>query len=175
MSPAMSTSWRVRSPSAQHLVDRPPAVVADRGVERHVGPPRPAQELVDRLAEHPPLDVPQCDVEPGERARYGPLRPQLDALVQQFLQQDRVVERVLPDQEGRHVPGDDDEGGEPALHRRRLAHADDALVGFDADERRTDTALWIVAPFHLEWVDPGDFHDDSSGAFDLRRLPMRLT
>ena len=175
MSPGMSRSSSVRSLSkriliaaglsfsrvfdhAQHLVEAALAVAADRGVERQRGAPGAAEQLVDRLAEQLALDVPQRDVERGQRAGQRALRPELDAGVQQRVEQHGMIERVLADQRRRQVVADDAERGEAALHRRRLADAVDAVIGVDAHEGAVLRRLVVRRPAHLEGVDAGDLH-----------------
>jgi hypothetical protein len=112
---------------------------------------------VDRLAQQLALEVPQRDVERRERAGDRALGPELHELVEQGVEEDGVVERVPAQERGRHVPGDDDERGDAALHGGGLAEAEQAVVRDDADEGAA-RAFVRLAPEELERLDGGDLH-----------------
>ena len=133
-------------------------VAADGSVERQGGFPGAAEELVDRLAEHLSLDVPERDVDGGKRAGERAVRSQLDEFVEQPVVQDGVVERVAADRLRRDVVDDHAERREPAPHRRRLADAMKAVVGPDTDESAARIRHALVRPFHLEGFDAVDLH-----------------
>lgn len=112
---------------------------------------------MDRLVEELALEVPEGDVEGRQRAGHRALRPELDELVEQGVEEDGVVERVLADQRGGHVPGDDDEGGDAALHGGGLAEAEEAVIGDDADKGAARARV-PLAPQELEGLDGDDLH-----------------
>ena len=104
------------------------------------------------------LDVPQRDVERRQRAGQRALRPELDAGVQQRVEQHGMVQRILADQRRREIVRDHAERGEAALHRRGLADAEHAVVGVDAHEGAVLRRLVVRRPAHLERIDAGDLH-----------------
>ena len=94
-------------------------------------------------------------------AGHGAFRSELDALVEQRVQEDRMIERILADQERRHVVGDDDERRQPALHRRRFAEAECAILRLDPHECASGS-LCASAPLKLKGVHFADLHATSS-------------
>src|SRR6202035_3668821 len=93
--------WLVIQPcfdNAQHLVDTALAVSADRGVERQAGAPGAAEQFVDRLIEQLALEIPQRKVERRQGAGQRAFGAELDKGVQQCVEEDRMIERVLADQ-----------------------------------------------------------------------------
>ena len=147
-----------RFDDAQHLVDAALAIAADRGVERQAGAPGAAEQLVDRLIEQLALQVPQRNVERRQRAGQRPFGSELDEGVQQCVEQHRMIERVLADQRRRQIVLDDPERGEPALHRRRLADAERAVVAMNSDPSAALRGLVLGRPLNLKHFDFADLH-----------------
>jgi len=69
-----------------------------------------------------------------------------------------MVERVLADQRRRQVALDDPERGKAALHWRRLANAEGAVVAMNSDPGAALRGLVLGRPLHLEHFDVMDLH-----------------
>jgi hypothetical protein len=73
-----------------------------------------------------------------------------------------VVERILADQERRHVARDHAERSGAPEHRRRLANPVGTVVGDDAHEGAVLLRRIARRPGHMEGVDGFDLHAGAS-------------
>jgi hypothetical protein len=113
-------------------------------IDAHLLAGRAAEEVVDRNAETLPLQIPERDVDPGDRAHdHLPGRPEGAAhhLAPPVLD----LPGVLPDQEVAEVV-EDAEHATPAPTEARLADARQPLVG--ADEHDDDRIVVALADAH---------------------------
>jgi len=92
---------------ATHLIHAALAVASDRRVEGELAPPRAAQELPHGLAEDLAPEIPQRDVDGGQRARVGAFRSHLDVPMKQPVLDHARFQRVDAEQVGREGAGDD--------------------------------------------------------------------
>jgi hypothetical protein len=143
----------------QHLVD---AVLVDVAVDARLGARRPAQQLVDRHVERLALDVPQGDVDRRDGGVLGQAGEVAEAVhhVPVMLDGEGVLAlQVLGE------AADAGAGGLDVAPGARLAVADDALVGGDADEHELP---------HVQGLDFADLHCLLSGTVAQSTLMRAL-
>ena len=128
------------------------------GSEGQACAPRAAQQLVDWPIEQLAFQIPQRDVDSRQRAGQRALRSELDEAVEQAVLQYRIIERILADQRWCEVMLDDPERGEPALHRRRLANAERAVVAMNPDPGAALRRLVLRCPLDLKDLDVANLH-----------------
>ena len=132
------------APAERVLHQRFGGVSRQVAVDAHLLARRAAEEVVDRDAEPLPLQIPERDVDPGDRAHdHLPGRPERAA--HHFAPPVLDLPRVLPDQQLAEVVEDAEHAAAPPAEAR-LADPRQPLVG--ADEHDDDGVVVALADAH---------------------------
>ena len=120
-------------PQAERVLDqRLGGVAGEVPVDAHLLARRPAEQVVHRDAEPLPLEVPERDVDPGDRAHHDlPVRPERPA--RQLAPDVLDPARVAPDEQVGEVVEDPDHASPPS-GEARLADPGQPLVRANEDD-----------------------------------------
>jgi len=153
------------------------AVAQEARVGRQLDARAPAEQAIGRHPSDLARDVPQRDVDARQRVHRRPVAPDPVQQTLHVVVEGRDLARIAADTHGPEQGVDDGTRGRKHPMAERLAPADDAAVGLDADQQHVDAGSRPPAEHrrgpvdqhrHVEYerLNPCDLHADRAS-----RLP----